>query len=562
MKTRSDMKTGFKYLMPIVFLALAVVGGFRSYSPVPFADMLNGHHAFYADILDGQFSAWWAQHNEHRIVLTRLLFWVDHKLFDGTAAFLIVVNYILMTAIVITYSIILKDKGLSNLPFTTSLLLCWLFLWTQNENLTWGFQSQFFLAQLLPLLAFYFLHKSKASPSSTLFFYLALGMGVLSLGTMANGVITLPLLTLMAIAISLPKQRIIVLCVFSIAGVFLYFSGYASPKHHGSLLNAVQDHPVTLISYVLTYLGNPFYHTLGKGKAGIIISQVLGAILIVSCGLMAIKTWRHRQTRTLDVSMLFFIAYIGGTALATAGGRAIFGVEQALAERYSTPILMLWASFATVLLPCQLQSLRLRHYAELVFSILFILMLGYQISALRSQRDKLNDREVGALALELQIPDQTQIHHVFPSVDAALHISKQLSERDIGIFGIETYHDLAHMVGKPYQDRSPSTSTTCIGFIDVVSPISEDPRYIKVQGWAYEPDHNPKETKRWSFLNEHGNAVGFAISGMKRPDVAKSVSPNALYTGYKGYILSTSLPKTLTLVSPDNRCRFNASLPE
>ena len=53
---------------------LAMIGGVRRYSPIPFGDMWNGTLGFFVRIQDGDYSAWWAQHNEHRIVLARILF--------------------------------------------------------------------------------------------------------------------------------------------------------------------------------------------------------------------------------------------------------------------------------------------------------------------------------------------------------------------------------------------------------------------------------------------------------------------------------------------------------
>jgi hypothetical protein len=143
---------------------LAVVGGARAYSPVPFWDMWNGYLEFFTKVSDGQWSAWWAQHNEHRIVLARIFFWLDLTLFDGQGWFLLIVNYGLLILVCFLFYIIWKEVELDKeKAWIGYFLMAWLFLWIQNENLHWGFQSQFILAQLLPLISFYLFHLSYLS---------------------------------------------------------------------------------------------------------------------------------------------------------------------------------------------------------------------------------------------------------------------------------------------------------------------------------------------------------------------------------------------------------------
>ena len=65
------IRTLFLYLawmLVPVFLGLAIIGGYEAYSPVPMGDMWNGTLGFYVNASHGDWSSWWAQHNEHRIL--------------------------------------------------------------------------------------------------------------------------------------------------------------------------------------------------------------------------------------------------------------------------------------------------------------------------------------------------------------------------------------------------------------------------------------------------------------------------------------------------------------
>src|SRR5687767_513075 len=84
---------------PVAFLALALVGGTRHYSPVPFWDMWDSYLGFFGSTRDGGFGVWWAQHNEHRIVFSKVLFWLDLAVVRrGSTPFLIACNFLLAAA--------------------------------------------------------------------------------------------------------------------------------------------------------------------------------------------------------------------------------------------------------------------------------------------------------------------------------------------------------------------------------------------------------------------------------------------------------------------------------
>src|SRR5690349_8591139 len=111
MVSREALVTWTMRVLAPLCVVLAVVGGFRHYSPVPFWDMWPGYVDFWVRLSEGEWGAWWAQHNEHRIVLARLLFWVDHAVFGGTIGFLFVVNYLLALAGFLIFRAMLLERA-------------------------------------------------------------------------------------------------------------------------------------------------------------------------------------------------------------------------------------------------------------------------------------------------------------------------------------------------------------------------------------------------------------------------------------------------------------------
>lgn len=177
----------------VFFVLAAIVGGYFKYSPVPYLDMWDGYINFYLNTQDGQWQAWWALHNEHIIFLSRILFWLDIYLFNGTISFLIVCNYVIIFMAAVLLSVLLVEQipdkehriTRTNLQLIIFIIT---FSWLQKDNFSVGFQSQFFLAQLLPLASFVTLSYSHQSKTHSLqLFSVACFIGVLAVGSMANG---------------------------------------------------------------------------------------------------------------------------------------------------------------------------------------------------------------------------------------------------------------------------------------------------------------------------------------------------------------------------------------
>lgn len=218
----------------LTLIAISAIGGVLNFTPVPFWDMINGYLDFYVKVSTGDWSAWWHPHNEHRVIISRVLFWLDITIFDGHIWFLIICNYICVFLSAVVFYKYLKESNISTEKSTTLILgiffSAWLFSWSQQENLTWGFQSQFFLAQLIPLLAYYLLYKSTLPyVGSAKYFIWSCLTGIAAIGTMANGIMTLPLMVTYAIILRQGWKRITTLAVLSMLAITLYFYNYPPP---------------------------------------------------------------------------------------------------------------------------------------------------------------------------------------------------------------------------------------------------------------------------------------------------------------------------------------------
>ena len=224
--------------------------------------------------------------NEHRISLSRLLFLLEFGVFGGSQIFLITMNYVLAAASAFVFYAFVKSQtsAVLNRQAVVALgvaLAALLFLWGQKENLTWGFQSQFFLVNLLPLSGFYFLYKSADKPGLNTYYWAALLCGVLALGAMANGVLALPLLVVGTLLMRMSVTRTLIMSIAMIVFLGLFFWDYHSPQGHASFSETLLSDPVGMIVYTCVYLGNP----IGSGSPPLssvaMLCAVFGGALII-----------------------------------------------------------------------------------------------------------------------------------------------------------------------------------------------------------------------------------------------------------------------------------------
>lgn len=560
----------------ILYLLLAVIGGVNGYSVVPHWDMWDGYLDFYTRLRDGDYSVWWTQHNEHRILLARQLFYIDIRFFDGSGVFLVVMNYVLVLCAFTLFVIILREhmqslvsgQCLNQLQTGTHdnllafhvillMLTTMLFSWIQYNNFVFGFQSQFFLAQLLPLVAFYLLHRSnKAGHANNIYFMFAVISGALSAGTIASGILVMPLMTVLAMVYGMSRIKILILFALSPALLYAYFDDYMAPPHHGSVVQTITEQPIELARYVLTYLGGPFYYLLGKS---IVVAQLFGLVFLVASFYKAFQTLCQCRPSSLQFALLTFILYVSVTALGTGGGRLIFGMEQAVSSRYMTPALMAWSTLL-VLYSGWINDLFRKHPKRFYCSFLIIIGLFFfrQLPALQSQADTNYERMIAALALELRVKDQQQVAHVYPSVDRALTISEVPAEQNLSIFNHPAIRDIRESIGMhiPLEQNS---GTQCIGHLDAVEHIPGESRFVRIRGWMFNSSQG-RVPEVIDVTDSSGTVVGYAIVGQHRPDVANAIDDSAKHSGFKGYLLTTSPASEISLVSRDRSCLISATL--
>ncbi len=156
-----------------------------SQSPIPFADQWD-------DIISGRkitLSYLFSQHNEHRLLFSRLVFIVDHFISKENGAVSATISVILQLTLAATiYYNFIKNRLIIS-PFelwVAGFIFTCLFWSGQWENFTWGYQIVFFGVILAAAITFTLLTRGAGSMITPL---LVIAVEFLATYTLASGII-------------------------------------------------------------------------------------------------------------------------------------------------------------------------------------------------------------------------------------------------------------------------------------------------------------------------------------------------------------------------------------
>ena len=544
----------YAMLITLAYSALAGYGAFINYSPVPFWDMWNGQLLFNFRAESGEgWSAWWEQHNEHRLVIPKTIFLLDYYFFNNSLVFLFALNIILsllnfLALSWIAYKVSHKNNPDSLLPLTIAALASLCFSWLQIENYVWAFQSQFFLSYLMPLTCFIFLAAYKETQKK-LYLSLSMALGILSAGTMANGLFASALLIPLAIILKL--RTVTILQLFGCA-LFTWLAYFFLPpfvkSSSASTISTLINQPLQLFEYTFTYLGGPWFFILGEQSLK--IALFAGVIFSISC-ILIIAYGLRTKFSSFQWALLIFIIFIGGTAFATASGRISIGVEQSLSSRYLTPQLLAWSTLIVLALSISNRNKWLGRILIISTLLIPLLLLPTQLKS-RHVLPHTFEKLVAALALQINAYDEFYFSRIYFDNVLLRQIADQAIEKKTSVFVFPLLRDANNLLGTQIDT---SAMPPCKGYLDVITPLSQGV-FSRVEGWVFDTASRtiPQQVL---LLDSSGKILGYALTGQSRRDLRKLL-PDKVYkkSGFVGYSKHSSEIKSLVGMNPNCRLQL------
>ena len=291
------------------------------------------------------FATLWAPHNEHRIVISRVLFLISNALIGWNPVAMMVLSWGIITGTSLFLfrrltTIFDPSKkrlwlGLVGLTFLA------LFSPIQRENWLWAFQLSFFLVQAGVILSLF----SVSLPSIP--FAIRLGLGILfaavaSLSS-AQGLMAWPALIITVLLTEEKKQRklvgLLVLCLLTALLYWAYFTNYRTPSvGHLTLKEIVRD-PLAPLLYFLGLLGGPLTFWV-PDNLRTRLAITFGSMLLLLFGWFCYRNLA-KDRRGKTAPWIGLACFVLAFCLITAVGRAAFGIDNAvICGRYTTHTLL------------------------------------------------------------------------------------------------------------------------------------------------------------------------------------------------------------------------------
>lgn len=477
---------------------------------------------------DGHYSLaqLWHQHNEHRIVIPRLLFLVDIHWFHATGRFLLAT--ILITQLLQLGIFCLVIVPLSHLSNAFRAGLCCfvcalLFSPVQLDNFVWGFQVSFILATFFGSLSFYLFaksyHKSSIMDQPQMKMGLFTGSliaALLSTLCLASGLFVWPVLVLLCFGLRLNCRVLMSAMLSAILVVSSYLHHYGSPGDHASPIISI-EHPRKILEYLALYFGGSWI-IYGRHAAAIV--GTMG--LLAGVALLCHYAFRIRSTDRCRIFCSAVVFFSLMTGFVTALGRVNFGIDQALSSRYQTVTLVFWAALGIWLISLTTNGKmpRWSRFAVL-FGLAFIalgplLRYGAISEPYAARAEQWRVAEVSALS---GVNDYFMMKAVCPDPGKINSALAYLRVHRLSVFASSR----AKQLGAPFSSvYRLDTKERCEGAMDAPA-AAPGPAHngFRLTGWAWDKT-SKSEFRNIVIVNEHGTIAGFGSGGYvysgKQPD--------------------------------------------
>jgi hypothetical protein len=256
----------------------------------------------------------WAQHNEHRVLVGKLLIMLLERATRCDVRAGMYATWVLLLALFLLLSMHRRGPALALVP------LAWIvFDIRQYENLLWGSQCTMTLSAVLSAAAFYFLDGRRPRLAAAML--CAAGASL----SFANGLLVWPVGLLQVLAARRTRTAIVAWTLAAVILAAAYLHAWVRPPHHPptTLFTA----PSVALGYFVTWLGASL-------SSEITLAAGTGAVLLCLFGFALMRGLRAPAIDRERLLPAALIAFTLASAALLAVGRGGFGVGQALQPRY------------------------------------------------------------------------------------------------------------------------------------------------------------------------------------------------------------------------------------
>ncbi len=496
--------------------ASSAIGAWRDFSPVPFWDQWRGYIDFYMHA--DNWRAYWQPHNEHRIVISKLIFWADNRWFGGRNVLSMTANYVLLFALAAAFCRIgmrylIEPRHRLAMIAVVGVIM---FSWVQWENLTWAFQNQWYAVSLFALLAFSCLERGR----DWRWLVASIVFALLSMSSMANGLLAFPILVAMALYIRLGWSRILVLAIACALAAAAYMH-HLHPATDKPITYALHMMPREVARFVVLYLGGPVWGALQSLPLSLFFGGLwlFGIVLMFWMMFICRRTPERLRAPAMGAMALFILA----TGLVTALGRVpLLGSGVAMASRYESAALVGWTALLIFFAANCSTRFQLEFVAAAAVAAMAI-VAPYQPNALKPMAERTFRLNAGGLALRAGVFDSPLVAPLNDDHALLASVATEARSRHLSIFSNPS-------VDYPEPAGPMVASQACAGGINSIVKASPTSDLAQINGWAYGPDGSP--ATHIVITDPSGHPIGYGIGGEPRAAEAAAIGKRDNRSGW------------------------------
>ena len=486
--------------------------------------------------------AWfWRIHVDHRLVVPKILFALDHLLFRGRGWFLLICALAFqgLTGLFVWLLVAQARRETAERMVLAAVIAACVYSGQQWLNFIRPFQVQFPMVYCFAAAAVYALWKS-AEPTverRDLWVWTSILLGILSSWSMANGILMWPALLILAVWLRMPKRSIVAVTATGvvIGGSYLYhWQKSTGPVHLAQMPK--------ICLFWMAHLGSPisvFPWVRTDFDLRLTCSAIVGVVLTISLLGAFLMLWlRREQQSNAQAALVLYGSFLAVTSGAIAMGRSDGPPAESFAfsTRYFTPSYIFWACMLAVLWPLLRRMNRTALYTALCAAMYWGVVVrqddGVGVARLWTEITRLGEAGVVDGVID---PEPWRILYHTPA--ATLDTIAYLKKNNLTIFTEEWTHWPGLALNSRFTvEHEPNA---CQGKIVNAAAIASPRPGWRLTGWAW--DFNGARGPRYLILaDQTGTIAGVALGRFARP----ADFPTEYGTVWNGYV--TGVPRPIT----------------
>lgn len=438
-------------VLGVVFAAIFIFFAFRARFTVPYGD----DWWWLASLQDHPFTkGLWQPHNEHVIVIPRLLLWMDFWIWGWP-------GYATLFAALLSHAVVAglllfacRDRSRNEAMLLSGSILALTFLTYNLQGTVFPASVLFPLVAAFSMLAIACLAKCAGNTSElsvSRWATLSAVMSVMAMLCLTNGLVVPFILAGLSLLLRLPRRTTMMLLAVGVAGLIARY--------------ALGSVPATVFSASAAAIGR-FGLAMLAGPIASVSPQF--AVIVGACfSVVALwAVWQfgrapmHSPVETLLVGNIVFV--VATTAMASVG-RAQFDLSVAAESRYAELAVVGWASLLLIALPAGATNRPLGKLAAILLPIVALAALPVQVFVGRVWVAKADHLDVASLVLAVGVKDEEWIRRINPLGASYIDpVLPQLRARDVKFLRFPE-------LGKQTANLTAPTAA-CEGSVEAIDP--------------------------------------------------------------------------------------------